>query len=356
MRYQKLIQEHPEWSHSGLPDIEITALTADSRQVVPGALFVAIPGDTYDGHDFIPQAAAEGAAVAFGQAPDIQSSVPYVQVDDSRLALAQLAAGWYGFPARKLTMLGVTGTDGKSTTCNLIFEILQAAGIRTGMITTVNAVIGDRTFETGLHVTTPGAMEVQGYLAEMAGAGMTHCILESTSHGLAQHRVSACDFDIAVITNITHEHLDYHGSWEAYQEAKASLFSGLEDSWVKPDLPPKTAVLNRDDDSFELLDRVTQVQKVTYASQHPATVIAEEISSSKEGVRFTAVGPEYRQPIHSHLIGGYNISNCLAAFSAAVEALGVSPADAAGGIERLRAVPGRMEVIDLGQPFTATDE
>ena len=149
--------------------------------------------------------------------------VPYIQVGDSREALAKLAAAFYGYPARQLVMIGVTGTDGKTTTSNLLFHILQAAGLRAGMISTVNAVIGEQVFDTGFHVTTPEAPSVQAYLAQMVQAGLTHVVLETTSHGLAQRRVAACEFDMGVVTNITHEHLDYHGSYEAYRAAKGTV-------------------------------------------------------------------------------------------------------------------------------------
>ena len=168
---------------------------------------------------------ARGAAAVVGQVAVGQvSNLPYIQVPDAREALAHLCACWHGFPARKLVMIGVTGTDGKTTTTNLIHSILTAAGINAGMISTVNAVIGGQAFDTGLHTTTPDAPDVQKYLAQMVEAGQTHCVLETTSHGLAQHRVDACEFDIGVVTNITHEHLDLHGSFEAYRAAKARLF------------------------------------------------------------------------------------------------------------------------------------
>ena len=144
-------------------------------------------------------------------------------------------------------MIGVTGTDGKTTTTNLIFQILQAAGLKTGMISTVNAVIGDQVLDTGFHVTTPEAVDVQRYLAMMVEAGLTHAVLETTSHGWAQHRVDGCEFDVAVITNITHEHLDEHGSLENYRQAKARLFQSLVETKIKPRGNPRTAVLNRDD-------------------------------------------------------------------------------------------------------------
>jgi UDP-N-acetylmuramoyl-L-alanyl-D-glutamate--2,6-diaminopimelate ligase len=347
--YSALLIEQPD----GQGDHEITSLAVDSRQVQAGACFVAIPGSVLDGHSFIQDAIQHGAAIVVGEKIPSDLTVPSIQVEDSRLAWAQLSAAWHAYPARSLVMIGITGTDGKSTTSNLLFQILKEAGIPTGMITTVNAIIGDEVSDTGLHVTTPDAFEVQAYLQRMVVAGMTHCILETTSHGLAQHRVSACDFDLAVVTNITHEHLDYHGSLEAYRAAKASLFSGLSRSHPKENQLKRTAILNKDDECYSLLDEVTDVRKVTYAVIADGDVRAENVESTPSGVKLRIKGLGYVQAVESALIGRYNAHNILAAFSAAVEGLGLDPVMAAKGIKNLEAVPGRMEVIDLGQPFLA---
>jgi UDP-N-acetylmuramoyl-L-alanyl-D-glutamate--2,6-diaminopimelate ligase len=244
-----------------------------------------------------------------------------------------------------MVMIGVTGTDGKTTTANLVQHILLAAGLRPGMISTVNAVIGDRVLDTGFHVTTPEAPAVQGYLAGMVKAGLTHCVLEATSHGLAQHRIAACEFDIGIVTNVTREHLDYHGSYQAYLQAKGLLFAGLEGSAPKANGPARLAVLNRDDASYVYL------RQVAYGRGEGAEIKAEEIRAGKEGLSFVARGPGFRMPIATRLIGDYNVQNCLAALAATVVGLGISLATAAEGIAALQAVPGRMERIDLGQPF-----
>ena len=232
MQLSQLLAALPSLDHRPAVDPDITLVTADSREVKPGALFVAYPGVSVDGHRFIPDAIDRGAVAIVGERdpgellipPSTSRIPPYLRVRDGREAFAYLQAAWNDFPARKLIMIGVTGTDGKTTTINLIHSILTAAGIKAGMISTVNARIGERVLDTGLHTTTPDADEVQRYLAEMVEAGMTHCVLEVTSHGLAQHRVDACDFDVAVVTNITHEHLDIHGSIAAYRAAQAILF------------------------------------------------------------------------------------------------------------------------------------
>jgi UDP-N-acetylmuramoyl-L-alanyl-D-glutamate--2,6-diaminopimelate ligase len=341
----------------GQPDPTITRLTADSRQVEPGALFVAYRGVNLDGHRFIPAAIERGAAAIIAEIkPPRPTSIPVILVPDGREALAWLSAAWYNFPARRLTMVGITGTDGKTTTTNFLYHILQQAGRPVGMISTVNAIIGERVLETGLHTTTPDAPDVQRYLAEMVAAHTEICLLETTSHGLAQHRVTACDFDLAIVTNITHEHLDIHGSLDAYRQAKAGLFESLATATQKG--RPKLAVLNCDDWSFEYLKARLAVDGTPWLGyslhQHPAaTLTAAHITCTPQRTHFTVHGPGYQFTAHTGLVGDYNISNCLAAAAAAIEGLGVSPEAAQAGIAALPGVPGRMERVDEGQPFTA---
>ncbi len=340
-------------SDDELRDVEITKVTADSRQVVPGALFVAVRGETFDGHAYLQEAVGKGAAALVGEGVAPEYSVPYFQVRDSRIGLANLSAAWHGFPARKLIMIGVTGTDGKTTTSNLIFEILRHAGHSIGMITSVQAQLDATILDTGLHVTTPGAIEVQGLLAEMADTGITHCVLETTSHGLAQHRVAACEFDIGVLTNITHEHIDYHGSFEAYRDAKTMLFEALIDVALKENGPERIAILNRDDASFEHVSRATGVRQVSYGLSTDAQVRATEVQASTAGLTFNLNFKDHQQGIFSPMIGEYNVMNCLAAAATAIEGLGISFEDTRKGILSMKGVPGRMEKIDLGQPFLA---
>ena len=343
---------------SSTADPEITGLTADSRRVQPGNLFVAVRGEAADGHRFIPAALSAGAAAVVVEAPSAgPNQGPFLIVPDSREALAWLAAAWHGFPARHLVMLGVTGTDGKTTTASLIHSILTAAGLHAGLISTVSAVIGGETLDTGFHVTTPEAPEVQAYLARMLAAGLTHCVLEVTSHGLAQHRVTGCEFDVAVITNITHEHLDFHQSFENYRAAKGRLFASLPAAPLKAGGPAKTAVLNADDDSAAyleaLLPAAPQVRRLTYSLEPGAQVWATGIDDAAGRLQFMAHGPDFAVPLRAALTGRYNVSNCLAAVAATVGALGLPAAAAQAGLAALPGVPGRMERIDLGQPFTA---
>ena len=222
---QLLAQIPIEYSTEDSLDARVGGVAIDSRAVQAGDLFVALRGAAADGHDFVRDAISRGAVAVAGDRPLTSLGVPYVRLADSRAALSWISAAFHGWPGRHLTVIGVTGTDGKTTTTNLIYQVLLAAGIKAGMISTVNAVIGERVLDTGFHVTTPDAQDVQRYMAMMVDAGLTHVVLETTSHGWAQHRVDACEFDIGVVTNITHEHLDQHGSFENYRAAKARLLA-----------------------------------------------------------------------------------------------------------------------------------
>ena len=336
-----------------IPDVPITGIAIDSRAVQPGNLFVAMKGGSSDGHAYISNAIANGAAAVVGEQVVAQiANLPYIRLDSSRQVLTFLAAAFYDWPGRKLTVIGVTGTDGKTTTTNLLYQILRTAGIKAGMVSTVNAVIGDEVLDTGFHVTTPDAHDVQGYLARMVDAGLTHVVLETTSHGWAQHRVDASEFDIGVVTNITHEHMDEHGSYENYRAAKARLFESLEKTRAKPQGNPRLAVINRDDRSFDFLNDFIKTKQVNYGLQASADVRAENISYTPSGIQFIAASNDFRVDVTSKLVGAYNVSNCLAALTAAIYGLGMDPALAARGIASLDGIPGRMERIDLGQPFT----
>jgi UDP-N-acetylmuramoyl-L-alanyl-D-glutamate--2,6-diaminopimelate ligase len=354
MKLKYLFVDFPLEKPSIIPDVEIGGITIDSRAVKPGDLFVAMRGRDADGHDYIQKAIENGAAAIVGDRERSGFSVPYLQLENSRHALTWLAAAFHAFPARKLTVIGVTGTDGKTTTSNLIYKILLAAGLKAGMISTVNAVIGDEVLDTGFHVTTPDAHDVQRYLAKMVDAGLTHVVLETTSHGWSQHRVDACEFDIGVVTNITHEHLDEHGSYEAYRAAKARLFESLEWTREKPQGNPRLGVINRDDEkSFAFLNDHIKVNRINYGLGKEADVRAVDIQYDPAGIRFMAQSKDFRVAVSSNLVGAYNVSNCLAALTAAVHGLGIDPLVAAQGIAALEGIPGRMERIDMGQNFTA---
>jgi len=337
-------------------DPAISGICLDSRKAQPGDLFVALRGGAADGHRFIGAAIQRGAAAVLGEDALSGVGVPYLRVENSRRAVTHLAAALYNHPGNHLTVIGVTGTDGKTTTSNLIYQILQAAGIRAGVISTVNAVIGDEVLDTGFHVTTPDAPDVQRYLARMVAAGLTHVVLETTSHGLAQYRADAAQYDIDVFTNITHEHFDEHGSYEVYRAAKGRLIELLAQTPPKPQGGARLAVLNRDDGAFPFLRALAEkvnVPAVSYGLTPAAEVCAENIRYDARGLTFDILYCGGRFPARANLVGTYNVSNCLAAFSAAVLGLGIAPQTAAQGLAALLGIPGRMEIMDLGQPFAA---
>ena len=336
-----------------VPDIPVNGISIDSRAVKPGQLFVAMTGGTVDGHDYIQKAIDNGAVAVVGEKEMAGLSVPYIRLENTRQALTWIAGAFHEWPARKLTVIGVTGTDGKTTTTNLLHRILLTANIKAGMISTVNAVIGGEVLDTGFHVTTPDAHDVQRYLAKMVEAGLTHVVLETTSHGWSQHRVDACEFDIGVVTNITHEHMNEHGNYENYRAAKARLFSSLEITLDKPQGNPRLGVINRDDvKSFVFLNYFIKVNKLNYGMDEDADIRAVDIAYSPSGIHFAAQSRDFQVDVTSKLVGAFNVSNCLAALTAAVYGLGIEPEVAALGIASLQGIPGRMERIDKGQNFT----
>jgi UDP-N-acetylmuramoyl-L-alanyl-D-glutamate--2,6-diaminopimelate ligase len=353
MRLSELTSALPSGSIPPGIDREITGVVYDSHRIKHGNIFVACPGGKANGQAFIPQAISAGAAAVVGEREQPGLTVPYIRVTDARQALGLISAAWFGFPSRRMVMIGVTGTDGKTTTVNLIYNILQKAGIRAGMIGTVGAVIDGLEMDTGFHVTTPDSTALQGYLAQMADAGLTHCVLEVTSHGLAQQRVAGCDFDVAALTNITREHLDYHGTFEAYRAVKAGLFTGLGSAPAKPFFGARMAVLNADDPSFEYLRAQVKVPVVAYGRRQPADFTAEDVRADLDGIHLTVRTPDGMCPVQCALTGVYNVENILAAMTVTVAALGVDLQTAAEAVASLPGVPGRGEKIDLGQEFLA---
>lgn len=336
----------------GNANIPITAPIAESTSAVQqGGIFVARQGKSADGHNFIPQAIANGAVAIVGEKPMMGLSVPYAQVRDSQSAIGILSSAYYGHPSRKLMVIGVTGTDGKTTTTTLIHSILKhATGGKAGYISTIAADLGSTTADTGLHVTTPTAPEVQMYMAQMAEAGLTHCVLEMTSHGLAQGRLSGVDIDIAVVTNVTHEHLDYHGSFEAYRDAKGMMFDMLATSYEKFDMP-KIAVVNADDPNADYFAGKRADKTVQYGISNLADVRGRNISYTPSGTEFSVVSPNGGGQVKIHLLGQFNVLNTLAAISATMNI--ASWDDIQNGLADIQAVSGRMQRIDEGQHFTA---
>jgi UDP-N-acetylmuramoyl-L-alanyl-D-glutamate--2,6-diaminopimelate ligase len=342
-------------NHCKVPDADVRHVVSDSRKLQSGDIFFAWRGGSFDSHKFIEDAVKKGAVAVVGMEElHNEIDVPYFKVQDSRYNLAGFAAYLHGFPAQKMTIIGVTGTDGKTTTTNYIYHILLAAGIKAGMISTVNAVIGDQAIDTGFHVTTPESPQVQDYLKQMLNQGVTHVVLETTSHGLAQQRVAFCDFDFAVVTNITHEHLDYHGSYEGYLNSKAALFHYVVEKAKMEPAAKHVVVLNNADHSYPLLSEITkEIEQKTYAIGQEADLTAEKIISNESGIDFKINIDGNKQDFHTNLKGEFNVWNCLAAIGITYYGLDLPLSVIQEGVNRVSTLVGRMDEVVLGQSYRA---
>jgi UDP-N-acetylmuramoyl-L-alanyl-D-glutamate--2,6-diaminopimelate ligase len=334
-------------------DPEITLVTADSRRVVPGTLFAALRGVQHDGHQFLREAVARGAVAVAGEDAEAIRTVAgppgLVRLIVPRGAewFGRAVARWWGDPSHRLGLVGVTGTNGKTTTTHLIRAIYQAAGRTTGLLGTVSYAIGDE-IRPAPH-TTPDAETLQALLSEMVARAVTDVVMEVSSHALAQDRVAGCAFDVGVFTNLTQDHLDFHGTMDAYAAAKRRLFEALgQDS---PKTRPRLAVINRDDPRCGEMARASGAPVWTFGLDPRADVYPESVSSSVEGIRCRVRTPKGRLDLTSSLIGSYNLSNLLAAIAVAV-GQDVPPHAVRVGVAAMTRVPGRFDKVDAGQDFT----
>jgi len=328
-------------------DRAVTGLTDDSRRVSPGGLFVAVKGTQSDGHRFLAQAVAAGAGAIVVETGRVSEEtlasigVPVIQVGDSRRALGLLASRFHGDPSSRLKMIGVTGTNGKTTTTYVCKSILETAGVRVGLIGTVAYLYGEE--QVAATHTTPGALELQGLLRKMVDAGMQAVVMEVSSHALALDRTAGCEFGTAVFTNLTQDHLDFHADMEDYFGAKLRLFTVLA--------PEARAIANGDDPYGKRVIEATRARAWTFAIDGPADLRAEDVRVSLSGVRFTARTPAGPVALRSPLVGRHNVHNILAAVAVGL-AQGVPLEAIAAGVAALKNVPGRFEQVDAGQPFT----
>jgi UDP-N-acetylmuramoyl-L-alanyl-D-glutamate--2,6-diaminopimelate ligase len=342
----------------GLAEVHVRGVTDDSRAVRAGSLFVAIGGAHVDGHDFVEAAEEAGAGAAIVERPLPEVALPQLIVERSQVALASAAAWWYGDPSHELAVVGITGTDGKTTTGFLAVAALEAAGVRTGMIGTAAIRIRGLEAPNEAHATTPDAPHLQAALRAMATAGDLAAVVESTSHGLALERVGSVAYDVAILTNVTHEHLEFHGSWEAYRDAKLSLFERLGSGRAAVQKPsdrawPRTGIVNLDDPSAGLFIGVTQeagARVLTYGTDPGADVRATHVEEDADGLRVAYVAPSGEGSLALRLSGRFNVHNALAVVALG-EAAGLDPEAVRAGLAGLRGVPGRMERVDAGQPF-----
>ena len=329
--------------------VEVTALTDDSRLVKPGSLFVAVKGERVDGHAFIDQAIAAGASALAVQGPwpSSASPVPGVSLHSSKSALGMLAAQFHGDPSSRLRMIGVTGTNGKTTVTYLCQAILQAAKRKVGLIGTVAYQIGWERLNAS-H-TTPGAVELQDLLARMSDAGLDTVVMEVSSHALALERTAGCEFDVAVFTNLTQDHLDFHSDLEDYFQAKLRLFKQMGPAGAKSN--PKRAIVNADDPHGVRVAAASRVPIWTYSLRQPADIRAEHVRLSLSGTAFTVHTPFGACLVESRLVGEHNVSNMLAAIGVGLHE-GLSLEAICEGISDVHNVPGRFERVEAGQDFT----
>jgi UDP-N-acetylmuramoyl-L-alanyl-D-glutamate--2,6-diaminopimelate ligase len=327
-------------------DREISGIAYDSRRVTPGMLFVAIRGRNVDGHEYIKTAIKRGAAAVICQSDaPTHSPLGALSVPNTRVALARTAAAFYDHPSSKLEVVGVTGTNGKTTVSFMLKHILETVGRKTGLLGTVRYEIGERMIPA--QRTTPEALEIQQMMRQMMRANCVDCVMEVSSHGLEQNRVDQVEFDVAIFTNLTPEHLDYHGGMEPYFAAKRKLFESLRSG-------PKTgsAVINVDDPyGVRLAEELADLDCLTFGRAESADLRLEEISVSADATRFTFAASGVAHQCELPLIGRYNAMNALAAIGGALK-LGVSVFDAVRALRSVATVPGRLEEVNAGQPFS----
>ena len=333
----------------------VRGVAFDSRRVRPGWLFVAVPGAHVNGSDFVSSAAQRGAAAAIVEQPIPGLSLPQIVVDRAQAALATAACWWYGDPGRELGIVGITGTDGKTTTSFLAAAMLRSAGIPTGIVTTAGIAIGDVQSFNPEHVTTPEAPQLQRMLRAMIRAGDQAAIVETTSHGLALERVGGIPYDVAIFTNLTHEHLEFHGTFQAYREAKLSLFERLGGGPAKSlgRAWPATAIVNVDDPAapmFEAAAAAAGARIISYGETASANVRATSVAEDARSLRVEVATPRWQGSLSLQLAGRFNVHNALAAVALG-EALDLDPEAIRVGLAGVRGVPGRMERVDCGQPF-----
>ena len=331
MKLKELLQGIPVLSATADMDMEISGVSYDSRSTAVGDLFVAVTGYAVDGHRFIPIAAEKGAAAVLCEKIP-EGEIPYVQVENTRRGLAVLGLNWFGHPAKEMTLVAVTGTNGKTTTTYLLKSVLeQNLGAKVGLIGTNQNMIGEEVIPT--ERTTPESFEVQRLFRRMADAGCSHVVMEVSSHALAEDRVYGVDFAVGMFTNLTQDHLDFHKTMENYCDTKALLFRQCG-----------VGIINADDAWAELLMKDATCRRVDFAEKANAALRAENITLAADHVAYDAVSAEERVSVFVPIPGGFNVYNTLGVIAAAKE-LGVSLEQAAATLRNVGGVKGRVEVV-----------
>ena len=328
-----------------VPPVEVTGLQYDSRKLRRGEAFFAFPGERVDGHSFVPHALEAGASAVVSERPAPEGlRFRWAQVKHGRRALARASLHFYDRPDRDLALTAVTGTNGKTTTVHMVDSLLQSAGKTTALLGTIKHRVGKRS-ETAIN-TTPESLDIVRLLARLREIGGTHATMEASSHALALERIRGMEFHTAVFTNLTPEHLDFHGDMARYAAAKRRLFEGAGAE------PPRFAVVNADDPTGRSFLGLGESTPVTYGRKGGADVRARNVVSDSRGLRFDAETPAGRIRVDTPLVGDFNVENLLAAI-ATVQCHGLAAGEIDEGMRNVRAIPGRFETVDSGQPFLA---
>ena len=326
---------------------EVCHITADSRTVQEGSLFICLVGATVDGHSFVEKAVQDGAvAVVVSKPVTVPDHVAVIYVEDTRQALQAAVPFFYDYPASKMRMIGVTGTNGKTTTTHIIAHLLRSQGYTVGVIGTVHVLIDDQSYP--IHNTTPDVADLQQILQQMVDAGVTHCIMEVSSHALALGRTAGVEYDTAVFTNLTQDHLDFHKTFDNYLAAKAKLFKQVSASYQVKE--GKGAVINVDDAYGQSIVDVTTSPMITYSTEGKGSMNASDLTVTAKSSQFTLNYDGKSYPISTKIAGMFNVYNTLAAVGATLYE-GLSMEEIVKGLATFTAVPGRFELIEEGQDF-----
>lgn len=342
-----LIKDLPSYTlNQSISGLEITGVAYDSRQVQAGNIFVCIQGYRYDGHAFAEQAVTAGAVAVVGERELLHLPVPQILVSDSRAALGLLAAAFWGYPSRSLRVIGVTGTNGKTTTTYLVKAVLEQAGFKVGLIGTIKNLIGSQEIAAG-H-TTPEAADLQALFAQMREAGVSHVVMEVSSHAIALERIIGTEFDLGVFTNLTQDHLDFHQNFENYVATKVQFFAGVGSNAVKSG--PKALIINNDDSVSQRIREVAAVPVYTYGFRNQPDIRAQEVELTQKGIHYSALTPSGEVDLNLRLLGQFNVYNSLAAVGVGL-AEGIDLSLIKQALQKASGVKGRAELVDVGQDF-----
>ncbi|GGE41331.1 UDP-N-acetylmuramoyl-L-alanyl-D-glutamate--2,6-diaminopimelate ligase [Pullulanibacillus camelliae] len=346
MKLKQLLTALESYRLENAGDPDIVSVEMDSRQIQSGSLFVCVPGERFDGHDFVSEVISQGAQAIVAERP-VSAEIPVIYVSEARRALSQLADMFYNQPTHHLDLIGVTGTNGKTTITHLVKQIQEHAGMKTGLIGTMGIKYGEKNIS--VNNTTPESPVLQKAFRDMVDDNVQSAVMEVSSHALVQGRVRGLDFNIAIFTNLTQDHLDYHGTMKDYLHAKSLLFSQLGN--IYDTTRKKAAVINNDDSAAAVLKEATAASLITYAIDASADVRAENIVISAKGTTFDLITPEGRFQVVMKLVGKFSVYNVLAA-ACACWLNGVTWETIIEAIANIEGVSGRFETVNAGQSFS----